>query len=188
MKGKNGMNSEKLLGEERRNLLLDKLIKADQPITGGELAAFANVSRQVIVQDISLLKAKNHPIIATSQGYVYLEKNQQNQQMKERIIAVKHSPSQTKEELTIIVDHGVFIKDVIVEHPVYGDLTASIRVGNRKEVEEFMKKINQNKASYLSQLTEGLHLHTLQADSIEKLDRACQDLDQAGYLVKEEDS
>jgi len=186
MKGKNKMNSEKLLGEERRSLLLDKLIKADQPITGGELAAFANVSRQVIVQDISLLKAKNHPIIATSQGYVYLEKNQQNQQMEERIVAVKHSPSQTKDELTIIVDHGVFIKDVIVEHPVYGDLTASIRVGNRKEVEEFMKKINQNKASYLSQLTEGLHLHTLQADSIEKLDRACQELDRAGYLVKED--
>ncbi len=182
------MKSEKLLGEERRNLLLDKLVKANKPITGGELAGFANVSRQVIVQDISLLKAKNHPIIATSQGYVYLEKNQQDNQMLERLIACKHTPEDTKEELTILVDHGVFVKDVIVEHPVYGDLTASIRVGNRNEVEEFMKKINENNASYLSQLTEGLHLHTLQADSIEKLNRACQDLDKAGYLVKEEDS
>jgi len=182
------MNSGKLLGEERRNLLLDKLLKASKPITGGELAAFANVSRQVIVQDISLLKAKNHPIIATSQGYVYLEKNKHDQPLLERLIACKHSPTDTKEELNILVDHGVFVKDVIVEHPVYGDLTASIRVGNRIEVEEFIKKISLNKASYLSQLTEGLHLHTLQADSIDKLDRACHDLDKAGILVKEEDN
>lgn len=180
------MSSGKLLGEERRNLLLDKLMKADQPITGGELATFANVSRQVIVQDISLLKAKNHPIIATSQGYVYLENNQKKNQLIERIIACNHIPEQTKEELTIIVDHGVFVKDVIVEHPVYGDLTASIRVGNRNDVEEFMKKINQHNASYLSQLTEGLHLHTLQADTIEKLDRACAELSKAGFLVKED--
>lgn len=176
---------EKLLGEERRNLLLEELKAAKQPITGGELATMANVSRQVIVQDISLLKAKNFPIIATSQGYVFLEKEKDETKMYERMIACKHDPERTKEELTILVDHGVFIKDVIVEHPVYGDLTASIMVGNRNDVNEFIKKINTNKASYLSQLTEGLHLHTLQADSVEKLDRACDELHEAGILVIE---
>lgn len=180
------MKAEKLLGEERRNHLLDLLVKADKPITGGELAAITNVSRQVIVQDVSLLKAKNYPIMATSQGYVYLHKQHDKTTMIEQIIACNHDPEQTKEELTVIVDHGVFVKDVIVEHQVYGDLTASIMVGNRNDVNEFIKKIDHNKAAYLSQLTEGLHLHTLQADSQEKLDRVCEELDRLGMLVKDE--
>lgn len=176
------MKTDKILGEERRNFILDFLIKAASPTTGGDLASLANVSRQVIVQDISLLKAKNYPIMATSQGYVYIAQEESPTKMSERIIACKHNPDQTKEELNILVDHGVFVKDVIVEHPVYGDLTASIMVGNRNDVKEFIKKITQHNASYLSQLTEGLHLHTIQADSLDKLDLACEELERAGFL------
>ncbi|MHA4790996.1 HTH domain-containing protein, partial [Klebsiella pneumoniae] len=62
----------KLLGEERRALILQWLKENHRPMTGTELANKTNVSRQVIVQDISLLKARNEPIIATSQGYLYL--------------------------------------------------------------------------------------------------------------------
>lgn len=179
------MNTDKILGEERRNLLVEILSQSDKPITGGELANRTNVSRQVIVQDISLLKAKNYPIIATSQGYVFLNEINNETKMIEKIIACNHAPEQTIEELTIIVDHGVFVKDVIIEHQVYGDLTASIMVGTRNEVKEFIKKIEHNSAAYLSQLTGGLHLHTLQADSPEKLNRACEDLEKAGFLVQD---
>lgn len=179
------VKTEKILGEERRNLLLDILSKADKPITGGELASTTNVSRQVIVQDVSLLKAKNYPILATSQGYVFLNNQHDQTKLVERIIACKHAPERTKEELSILVDHGVVVKDVIVEHQVYGELTASIMVGNRNDVNEFVKKINRYNASYLSQLTGGLHLHTLQADSLDKIDLACKVLDEEGFLVKE---
>ncbi|APH04244.1 transcription repressor NadR [Bacillus weihaiensis] len=178
------MKTEKILGEERRVLILDELKKSTNPMTGGELATLANVSRQVIVQDISLLKAKNHPIMATSQGYVYLASPDNQTKKQERIIACKHSPEHTADELTILVDHGVFVKDVIIEHPVYGDLTASIMVGNRNDVKEFIAKINANNASYLSELTEGIHLHTLQADSVKQLDLACAALEKEGYLFK----
>ncbi|KKI92319.1 transcriptional regulator [Bacillus sp. SA1-12] len=179
------LKTEKILGDERRALLLDLLSNADKAITGGELAKKANVSRQVIVQDISLLKAKNYPIMATSQGYVFLSKQNDQSNLVERIIACKHAPERTREELTILVDHGVFVKDVIVEHQVYGELTASVMVGNRNDVNEFIKKIDHSNAAYLSQLTQGLHLHTLQADSIEKLNRACKELDKEGFLVKD---
>ncbi|QGQ47400.1 transcription repressor NadR [Metabacillus sediminilitoris] len=179
------MNHEKLSGEDRRTLLLELLSEADKPITGGDLANRTNVSRQVIVQDISLLKAKNYPIIATSQGYVFLKESDSQNKIIERIIACNHAPEQAIEELTMIVDHGVIVKDVIVEHQVYGELTASIMVGNRNDVKEFVKKIENNSAAYLSQLTNGLHLHTLQADSLEKLDRACEELKKAGFLMQE---
>jgi transcriptional regulator of NAD metabolism len=179
------LNHEKLSGEDRRTLLLELLSEADKPITGGDLANRTNVSRQVIVQDISLLKAKNYPIIATSQGYVFLKESDSQNKIIERIIACNHAPEQAIEELTMIVDHGVIVKDVIVEHQVYGELTASIMVGNRNDVKEFVKKIENNSAAYLSQLTNGLHLHTLQADSLEKLDRACEELKNAGFLMQE---
>ncbi|CJQ30887.1 biotin repressor family transcriptional regulator [Streptococcus pneumoniae] len=83
----------------------------------------------------------------------------------------------------MLVDHGVTIKDVKVEHPVYGDLTASIMVSNRFDVEQYLQKIENTNASYLSQLTDGIHLHTIEADSKEKLDAACEALDKAGFLV-----
>ncbi|WP_299091691.1 transcription repressor NadR [uncultured Metabacillus sp.] len=179
------VKTEKILGDERRAMLLELLSNTDKPITGGELAKKANVSRQVIVQDISLLKAKNYPIMATSQGYVFLSKQNDHSNLFERIIACKHAPERTREELTILVDHGVFVKEVIVEHQVYGELTASVMVGNRNDVNEFIKKIDHSNSVYLSQLTEGLHLHTLQADSLEKLDRACEELDKEGFIVKD---
>ncbi|MCY7753437.1 transcription repressor NadR [Bacillus haynesii] len=173
----------KLTGAERRQQLLAWLKESEAPLTGSELAKKASVSRQVIVQDISLLKAKNEPIIATSQGYMYLRSALGKKQPVQRIIACDHEPEKTEEELNLIVDFGVTVKDVTIEHPVYGDLTASIRVSTRKEVSDFVKKISSTNAAYLSQLTNGIHLHTLEADDEEKIEQACNALQKAGILI-----
>lgn len=173
---------KKILGEERRELLLKWLQESEAPLTGAELSQKTNVSRQVIVQDISLLKARNEPIIATSQGYLYMQRTPKTKVKK--VIASSHKPEETQGELTLIVDHGVTVKDVIIEHPVYGDLTASVMVSNRSEVEQFIRKINETKSSLLSQLTDGIHLHTLEADSQSKLDSACTALKKAGFLME----
>ncbi|OCA91240.1 transcriptional regulator [Bacillus sp. FJAT-27225] len=173
---------KKLLGEERRAIILSLLKESSEPITGSDLAARANVSRQIIVGDITLLKAKNEPIIATSQGYLYLKQNAQSP-VYEKTVACFHPPEKTEQELLAIVDEGVTIKDVKIEHPVYGDLTASIMVSNRPEVANFMKKIRETNASFLSELTGGYHLHTLTANSKEALERAEQTLQKSGFLI-----
>lgn len=175
--------SKKILGEERRLLLLQLLKEGGKPITGGDLAAKTNVSRQVIVGDITLLKARGEPIIATSQGYMYLSNNAPSP-LAERTIACCHKPEQTEEELVLLVDYGVTVKDVKIEHPVYGDLTASIMVSSRKEVNHFMKKIKNTQASFLSELTEGYHIHTISAPSDKNLDEAVDALREAGFLVE----
>ena len=177
-------NQRKVLGEERREMLLQLLKDKGEPITGSELAAITNVSRQVIVGDITLLKAKGEPIIATSQGYMFLIQNGSQAPMVERIIASNHSPERTEEELNLLVDYGVTVKDVRIEHPVYGDLTASVMVSNRKEVSQFMEKIKSTNASYLSELTGGIHLHTISAATKEKLDEAEKALKLANLLVE----
>ncbi|TKH41323.1 transcription repressor NadR [Paenibacillus terrae] len=172
----------KRMGTERREQLLQWL-KSESPLTGSELARRASVSRQVIVQDISLLKAGQEPILATSQGYIYMEPAGQAAPPASRIIVCKHRPEQTEEELKLIVDYGVSVQDVIVEHPVYGDLTAPIRVGTRKEVDDFIRKISSTQATYLSQLTGGIHLHTLHAPDEAKINEACAALENAGFLM-----
>ena len=172
----------KILGDERRSLLLEILKASKTPITGGELAAKTKVSRQVIVGDITLLKAKNEPIIATSQGYLYMHTSSPVA-LAQRTVACSHLPEETEKELNLLVDHGVTVKDVRIEHPVYGDLTASIMVSNRREVKKFMEKINATNSSYLLELTEGVHLHTLEAQSEKVLDEAEEAMRRANFLI-----
>jgi transcriptional regulator of NAD metabolism len=177
------MEQKKILGEERRRFILQLLKESTTPITGSDFAEKTNVSRQVIVGDITLLKAKNEPIIATSQGYIYLKSNSAALSF-ERTIACRHSPAETERELNLLVDHGVTVKDVRIEHAVYGDLTASIMVSNRQEVKQFMKKIQNTKASFLSELTGGIHLHTISASSEHNLDKAVAAMEVAGFLME----
>lgn len=174
---------KKVLGEDRRMRLLQLLKEREEPITGSELAAKYHVSRQVIVGDITLLKARNEPIIATSQGYLRLNHTSPHP-VATRTIASNHSPEQTEEELNLLVDHGVTVKDVTIEHPVYGDLTASIMVSDRKEVKQFMKKIHSTQSSYLSELTGGIHLHTITSSSEAKLDEAEEAFKKSGFLIE----
>lgn len=165
------MTNKKMSGSDRQELIINKLRNSHKPITGSEFAEVTNVSRQVIVQDISILKAKKEPILATSRGYILQIENKAS-----KIIVVNHTPDQTEEELNIIVDHGVTVKDVTVEHALYGEITASIMVSNRAEVKQFIHNMNETKAPYLLTLTNGIHLHTLEADSIDKIEAACRDL------------
>ncbi|WP_042354932.1 transcription repressor NadR [Bacillus rubiinfantis] len=177
------MVQKKILGEERRQYILQLLRKSSQPITGSELAEKTMVSRQIIVGDITLLKAKNEPIIATSQGYLYLKQGASDV-LYERTVACCHTPADTEKELNIIVDHGVTVKDVKIEHAVYGDLTASIMVTNRQEVKQFINKLETNKAPLLSELTGGAHLHTLTATSEAAIDKAETALKKEGFLME----
>lgn len=174
-------NAKKMTGQERRAFIIQLLKKSNHPITGQELAQMTNVSRQVIVTDVALLKTSNEPIIATNRGYLYLQEQSEEKSFR-RVIACNHTPEQTKEELDTIVDCGVTILDVIVEHPIYGDLTGSLQVSSRYDVEQFLATIRKHEATLLSVLTDGPHLHTIEADSVEKLDAACDALQATGIL------
>ncbi|MEK4759334.1 transcription repressor NadR [Viridibacillus sp. FSL E2-0187] len=173
---------KKLLGEERRAMLLDMLKQEGQPITGTELAKRTSVSRQVIVSDMALLKARNVPIMATSQGYVLFTSNEDKTRC-ERQIACRHTSADTEEELNIFVDAGVTVKNVTVEHAVYGEITASIMVSSRHDVQQFMQKLADTKSNLLLELTEGVHIHLISASTEEKIDFAIQQLQSKGFLI-----
>lgn len=176
-------NGKKILGDARRKLLIEWLTSSATPLTGTELSKRTNVSRQVIVQDISILKAQKHPIIATAQGYIY---NQLSPKTRiSRMIACQHAPDQTREELYILVDHGITVSQVIVEHAIYGEITASLMVSTRVEADHFCNKVDQTNSSLLSELTDGVHLHLIEADTNEQIENAIQELRIKGFILED---
>lgn len=163
----------------RRQAILDRLRTADRPVSASALAAGLNVSRQIIVGDIALLRAGGAEISATPRGYVL----PQATDGITRTIACRHTLAQTGQELDILVDNGCTVLDVIVEHPVYGQLTGQLQISSRYDVEQFLVRIRDSDAAPLSMLTGGLHLHTLCCPNEDAYTRACAALKAAGLLL-----
>ncbi len=167
-------------GSPRREQLLSILHGADRPISGHELAERMGVSRQVIVQDFALLRAAGHDILATPRGYVLPHR----ELAVRAVLATRHDRQHTGDELTIMVDHGLKVLDVIVEHPVYGELRGSLMMTSRADVHEFAQRIESGEVALLSELSCGVHLHTVEAPTQERLARARDALREYGYLIE----
>lgn len=163
----------------RRQAILDRLRTADRPVSASALATGLNVSRQIIVGDIALLRAGGAEISATPRGYVLPRATDGIT----RTIACRHTLAQTGQELDILVDNGCTVLDVIVEHPVYGQLTGQLQISSRYDVEQFLARIRDSDAAPLSMLTGGLHLHTLCCPNEDAYTRACAALKAAGLLL-----
>lgn len=163
---------EKMNGKSRRAKILEILKKESEPVSGSELAGLTGVSRQVIVQDITLLRTE-YPILATAKGYFLYPKQEEKVR---RIFCVKHSLEQTREELCSVVDLGGKVLDVMVEHDVYGEIRADLMISCRKEVEEFCAKLEKSRSGPLNSISEGVHYHTIEADTEEILEEIAERL------------
>lgn len=169
-------------GEERRREVLKKIRSNALPLSGSGLAASFGVSRQVIVQDIALLRAENHNIISTNRGYIL-----QSDSSKKiaRVFHVRHTNKQIADELNTIVDCGGRVTDVTVVHEVYGKITADLEISSRRDVLDFINRMEVNQTRPLKELTNGIHSHTVVADSEEILDYVGAGLLAKGYLIRE---
>ena len=161
----------------RRAAILSVLERTDHPVSAAALAREFSVSRQIIVGDIALLRAAGQEITATARGYVIPAQNGLL-----RRIACTHSAEETRDELDAMVDCGCTVVDVIVEHPVYGQLTAPLHLSSRLDVDQFMKRMDG--AAPLSQLTGGVHLHPLSCPDETAYEHLLQLLRQRGFLVE----
>ncbi len=150
-------------------------------MTGTELAARFEVSRQVIVQDMAVLRAASHQVLASPQGY-FLDRHTPG--LHRSVVAVRHTPTETEDELIALVDVGVEVVDVIVEHPIYGELRGMLHIASREDVQQFMIQLATTGAHLFSELTDGLHLHTLEARRPDQLQRARSVLKERGYLAE----
>ena len=166
-----------MTASERRQQIARLLSASQAPISATTLSQELGVSRQIIVGDIALLRAAGQEITATARGYVVPAQN-----VLLRRIACIHSAEETRDELDAMVDCGCTVVDVIVEHPVYGQLTAPLHLSSRLDVDQFMKRMDG--AAPLSQLTGGVHLHTLSCPDETAYEHLLQLLRQRGFLVE----
>lgn len=172
-----------MTAEDRRRRIIEFLESSSVPVTGAELSSLLQVSRQVIVQDVALLRAQGAKLVATPQGYII--PNNQSPTARTFVIACQHSLDETEEELNLLVDHGLKVIDVVVEHPVYGEMRGLIMVESRRDVKEFMSRVQQTGASLLSSLTKGVHLHTVECSRSCVLEEAKSALKDKGFLITE---
>lgn len=164
---------------ERRENLKKILTESNEPVSGSALAGKLCVSRQVIVTDIAILRAEGTAITSTTQGYVL-----SREQLCKRIFKVHHSREECEEELNLFVDCGAVVKDVFINHRVYGVLRGELNIRSRLDVTQFLESIQSGKSSLLSSTTEGYHYHTLLAPSNEILDMIENRLWEMGFLAK----
>ena len=141
-----------MTGTERRKKLLNLMRESKTPLSGGALGSATGVSRQVIVQDIALLRTEEEPADTM------------------RLFKVFHDAAATEEELTTIVDLGGCVVDVMVNHRVYGKVSAPLQIKNRRDVQAFLKNLESGKSTPLLNVTSGYHFHHVSAESEEILD------------------
>ncbi len=165
--------------DERREKIIKVITESREAVSGGSLAKELGVSRQVIVQDIALLKAAGSDILSTNKGYVL------NNAYPEytRVFKVRHTNEQTEDELTAIVDMGGTVEDVFVWHRLYGKIEAKLGISSRRGVRQYIEGLQSGKSSELMNITSGYHYHTVRADSEETLDLIENTLREKEYIA-----
>lgn len=165
--------------ESRRETIIGMLNTADAPLSGAELARQCAVSRQIIVQDISWLRAAGYHILSTTKGYLL-----QNGPACTRVFHVQHTDAQIEEELNTIVDLGGIVLDVSIQHDLYGDLKAPLYTASRRQVQDFIQSLQNRQIHPLKNLTGDVHSHTVEAETEQTLDLIGKALQAKGYLLE----
>ena len=166
--------------KERRKNIVDILNSLAYPVKGEELAKEFSVSRQIIVQDIAIIRAQGDEIIATPNGYLI-----NKYKMHEMVLHCKNHENKKEmyEELKIIIELGAIIYNVSVEHPIYGNLEAKLDIKSMKELDDFMDKVENKEFKQLSTLTEYEHTHLIKANNKDVFGKIIQELKNKEIIV-----
>lgn len=167
---------------KRREKIMEFIRMSDKPITGSELSAMLNVTRQVVVQDIALLRAGGMPVIATPSGYMLFDMISGARPLK--VFTCRHETlEEAEKELMIIVENGGKVRDVIIEHPIYGEISGTLMVSTPEAVKNLIDRLRRKDSMMLTSITDGVHMHTVEAASEEKLTVIEEKLQNSGILI-----
>ena len=172
-----------MTGEQRRTEIRRMLQQSQQPLTGTALANALHVSRQVIVQDIALMRAEHLPILSTNKGYLLHPDDVRLQQPK-RVFFVRHTTEQVLDEFMTVIDLGGRILDVAVEHELYGSIRVDLLIENVQDALDFVERLAACRDTPLKVLTDDCHFHTVAAPSEKLLDLIEQEFRAKGYLER----
>lgn len=170
-------------GITRRKEIVVYLSTRTEPVNGTELARMFGVSRQVIVQDVALLRAENREILSTNKGYVLYQPTITRGNCT-AVILVQHRADQTIEEMRSIVEYGGRMLDVFVDHDLYGQIRADLVINDMKDAEDFCRKMRHSASRPLKELTGACHYHTIAAPSEKVIELIKRELKEKGFLIE----
>ncbi|MCR5798406.1 transcription repressor NadR [Eubacterium xylanophilum] len=166
------------MSKDRQNRILQILRTSSSPVSGTKLARECDVSRQVIVQDIAVLRAANVDIISTNRGYII-----QHEGKAVRTFKMCNTDDQTEDALKTIVYYGGVVENDYVNHKVYGRVEVELNIRSNRDVTEFIERIKSGKSTPLKNITSDYHYHTVSAESEEILDLIEEALLKKNYLI-----
>ena len=146
-------------GDLRRNLILERLNEAEKALSASFLAGELGVSRQVVVGDIALLRAAGHEIASMARGYSIPKFTSRNSFLSK--VVCLHDAAAMRGELSAIVELEAEVLDVIIEHEIYGEITGSLNIKTKQDIDKFLQSLEEGRVRPLSDLTAGLHSHTI---------------------------
>ena len=165
MMEKNTRGTKRMNSAQRREKVLSLLTEHSSPLSATAIAKQCGVSRQIIVGDVALLRAAGEQISATPRGYLL----HREQGLHQRVIACRHTQEQMEKE-----------------HPVYGQISGQLQLFSRYDVDQFVQKLRTSNAPALCTLTGGVHLHNIQYQHQEDIQRVVEQLREQGLLFCEE--
>ena len=165
--------------EKRREEILSFIGNAENPIPASVLAERFAVSRQVIVQDIAIIRANGYDVTATNRGYVLNSKIQAT-----RVFKCRHSFEEIVDEGALIIEAGGEVEDVFLNHRVYGRISSRLDLINRTHVEELYRSLVSGASKPLMSVTDGYHYHTVSAEDEATLDGIERALRERGFLIE----
>lgn len=169
--------------QERRNTILQLLLTSpDKPVNGTKLAKTCGVSRQIIVGDIAILRAQGREILSTPRGYRLVEFKKKG---FTKVFVCRHDASKMQAELNAIVDNGGIVHNVIIEHEVYGALEGTLDLHSRRDVANYVQKMQNAKAPLLSSISGGVHTHLVETEREDDLIAIENALKKLGVLYQE---
>ena len=166
-------------GSGRRARIVELLREGHRPITGSELSASLGVSRQAIVNDMAILRAAGERIGGSPRGY------QWDGDPTSGVFAVltcAHDRARSQAELEALVAHGITVHDVVIDHPLYGEIRADLMISSHRDVERYMEVLRTSDTQLLSSLTGDVHRHHVRAPDDVALASARADLELLGFL------
>jgi len=169
-------------GENRRSQILQLLKDHGSPLSGTALAKALGVSRQVIVQDIALIRAENHNILSTNKGYICRPAEDAGNSRPKRVFFVRHTTEEVLDEFLTVLELGGTVLDVAVEHEIYGQIRVDLLIETPQDAREFVAKLASCRDNPLKVLTDDCHYHTVAAPSEKLLDLIGQELKRKGFI------
>ena len=165
--------------EERRKEILALAGNSDNALPAAILAEKLGVSRQVIVQDIAMLRANGYDIISTNRGYILGTKKSAT-----RVFKCRHTFDEIVDEGYLIINLGGRVEDVSVNHRLFGRIAARLELYSATHVEELYRSLRSGASKPLMAVTDGYHYHTVTAPDEDTLDRIEGALRERGFLIE----